>query len=205
MAAAQTARLRCAARWQPARASNPTAGSTTTAAAPGTAPWYCPLVLRRYYQALRPCVHYLPFWQHSPSDVLGLLRTLRATPDNQAVAQHLAANGQAFAAAHLTDEAAWLYLQRVVDRYVQLFSGSTTPAATKVALARAEAWGRRASKAGRVAEEDCYAAGRDLCWEVGQEAARMELAALKSEAGQGGATASQGGGPGGGGGGAPAT
>jgi hypothetical protein len=114
--------------------------------------------------------------------VLGLLRTLRATPGNQAVAQCVAANGQAFAAAHLTDEALWLYWQRVIDQYAQLYRGSATPAATKAALAEAEAWGRQASMAGRVAEDSCYAAGRGECWLVGRDAAKQELAGLKEQA-----------------------
>jgi hypothetical protein len=135
--------------------------------------------------------------------VLRLLRMLRATPGNQAVAQRVAANGQAFAAAHFTDESLWLYWQRVIDRYAQLYRGSATPAATKAALAEAEAWGRRASMAGRVAEDACYAAGQGECWLVGRDAARQELAALREEAGRGAAAPAQDGGPGGGDGGVP--
>ncbi len=45
---------------------------------------------RRYYPALQPCVHYLPFWQGSEEDVLGLLSTLRSDPANDLMAQRIA-------------------------------------------------------------------------------------------------------------------
>lgn len=75
--------------------------------------------LCRYHAALRPCVHYLPFWVEGEADLLLLLRALRS-PANQAVAQRLAAHGWAFAAAHLSQDAVYAYWQGVLDRYVQV-------------------------------------------------------------------------------------
>ena len=78
--------------------------------------------LEWYYPALQPCVHYLPFWEKHEDDVLDLLRQLRGRPENQLVAQHVAANAQAFAFTHLTEEASFKYWQLIIDRYVSLYS-----------------------------------------------------------------------------------
>ncbi|EFN52413.1 hypothetical protein CHLNCDRAFT_138890 [Chlorella variabilis] len=124
-----------------------------------------------YYRAVKPCVHYLEFWRDSETDVLDLVRTLRQ-PANQAVAQRLAANAQAFAAAHLSEEGYWQYWQSVLDRYVELYRGSKDPVAATAARAAAERKGRHASKAGQEAEEQCYQRGDDNCWMVGRDAGR---------------------------------
>lgn len=120
---------------------------------------------------MKPCVHYLEFWRDSETDVLDLVRTLRQ-PANQAVAQRLAANAQAFAAAHLSEEGYWQYWQSVLDRYVELYRGSKDPVAATAARAAAERKGRHASKAGQEAEEQCYQRGDDNCWMVGRDAGR---------------------------------
>lgn len=56
-------------------------------------------------------MHYLPFWQGSEEDVLDLLRTLRGSPANDLVAQRIAANANAFAAAWLDEEGQFRYWQ----------------------------------------------------------------------------------------------
>lgn len=60
-------------------------------------------------------MHYLPFWRHSESDILGLLTELQR-PGNQQVAQRIAANSWAFAAVHLNDAAVYRYWQAVLDK-----------------------------------------------------------------------------------------
>lgn len=88
--------------------------------------------LEWYYRAIKPCVHYLPFWQHNETDVLPLIEALRH-PENQRVAQRIAANGQAFAMLHLTEEARWRYLQLLIDQYAALYRGSTSGTAVSTA------------------------------------------------------------------------
>jgi len=74
-----------------------------------------------YYRALRPCEHYLPFWKESEEDVLDLIRAIQKDPET---AQKIAANAQAFAKAHLTDEARWQYWEAMLHRYAKLFRDS---------------------------------------------------------------------------------
>lgn len=126
-------------------------------------PKLCPPCCR-YYAALQPCVHYLPFWQQSEDDVLGLLRALRGAPANQALAQALAANSYTFAAAVLGDAGVYRYWQRVIDRYVELYRGPVDAQATLAAKAWAERVGQRASAHGAVVEAKCWADGGQNCW-----------------------------------------
>ncbi|EFN59741.1 hypothetical protein CHLNCDRAFT_133347 [Chlorella variabilis] len=76
-----------------------------------------------YYHAIHPCVHYMHYWVTSETDLVDIVRALNASPQNQLTAQRISANGQAFAAAHLTEEAQWKYWQALIDRYLQLFRG----------------------------------------------------------------------------------
>lgn len=123
------------------------------------------LPCRWYYAGLQPCVHYLPFWQHSEDDVLPLVRALQGSQQNQAVAQRLAANAQTFAAAHFTEDAVYRHWQRVIDRYVELYRGPADPAATTAALTLAEEIGRNASAVGAEVEAKCWAEGGGGCCE----------------------------------------
>lgn len=126
-------------------------------------PKLCPPCCR-YYAALQPCVHYLPFWQQSEDDVLGLLHALRGAPANQALARALAANSYTFAAAVLGDAGVYRYWQRVIDRYVELYRGPVDAQATLAAKAWAERVGQRASAHGAVVEAKCWADGGQNCW-----------------------------------------
>lgn len=76
-----------------------------------------------YYRALQPCVQYLPFWVDNTTDILQLVQQLKDHPANDAVARRVAANGQAFALAHLTEEARWRYWQTLFDQYAALYQG----------------------------------------------------------------------------------
>lgn len=78
---------------------------------------------RRYYRAVHPCEHYLPFWVHNETDVVQLVQQLQGNAQNDLVAQHIAANSQAFALTFLSDEFAYWYWQRVVDKYAALYRG----------------------------------------------------------------------------------
>lgn len=122
----------------------------------------------RYYAALQPCVHYLPFWRQSEDDVLGLLRTLHGAPANEALARSLAANSYTFAAAVLGDAGVYRFWQRVIDRYVQLYRGPANASAAKAAKAWAERVGRKASAHGAVVEAQCWRDGGQACWCAGK-------------------------------------
>ncbi|PRW61189.1 KDEL motif-containing 2 Flags:Precursor [Chlorella sorokiniana] len=76
-----------------------------------------------YYRAIHPCEHYLPFWVHNQTDVLQLVQQLQRNPANDLIAQHIAANSQAFALAYLSDEYAYWYWQLAIDKYVALYRG----------------------------------------------------------------------------------
>ncbi|KAL4444152.1 hypothetical protein ABPG75_011889 [Micractinium tetrahymenae] len=76
-----------------------------------------------YYRAIHPCVHYLPFWVDNTTDILQLVQRLKSDPANDEAARRVAANGQAFALAHLTEEARWRYWQALFDRYAALYKG----------------------------------------------------------------------------------
>lgn len=65
----------------------------------------------RYHPALSPCVHYVPIWQHSETDVLGVVESLNGSPDGQDAAQRMAANGATFAAAHFSEAAVMAHWQ----------------------------------------------------------------------------------------------
>jgi len=70
-----------------------------------------------YYRSLRPCVHYLPFWERNEGDVLELIQAVRREPE---MAQAIAANAQAFAMLHLTDDAKFRYWEEALRRYAAL-------------------------------------------------------------------------------------
>lgn len=76
-----------------------------------------------YYRAVRACEHYLPFWIHNETDVVQLVQQLKGSRENDVVAQHIAANSQAFALTYLSDEYAFWYWQRAIDKYVALYRG----------------------------------------------------------------------------------
>ena len=59
-----------------------------------------------------------PFGKEIEEDVLALIRAVQKDPGT---AQKIAANGQAFAKAHLTDEARWQYWETMLHRYAKLF------------------------------------------------------------------------------------
>ncbi len=67
--------------------------------------------VEHYYRSLRPCVHYLPFFQQRADDVIGTIAAARA---DAAAAQAVAANAQAFALVHLTDGAKWAYWEEAL-------------------------------------------------------------------------------------------
>lgn len=46
-----------------------------------------------YFDAMRPCVHYLPFWTHSEFDVVQIVRELQR-PENDAYARMMGRNSQ---------------------------------------------------------------------------------------------------------------
>lgn len=142
----------------------------------------CPPTCCRYYHALKPCVHYLPFWQHSEEDVLDLLHALRGNPANDLVAQRIAANAQLFAVKWLDEEGQYKYLQMLIDRYVALYRGSTSPA-TQAAKEQAEQIGRAASKAGSEADARCKAESKDDCWGLSWEVMVKALITGWKEAG----------------------
>ncbi|KAL4424735.1 hypothetical protein ABPG77_000078 [Micractinium sp. CCAP 211/92] len=139
------------------------------------------LQLEWYYHALQPCVHYLPFWQGSEEDVLGLLSTLRSDPANDLMAQRIAANANAFAAAWLDDDGQLRYWQMVIDRYVQLYRGSTDAATLKVKR-QTELWGQAASKLGSEREAECWEKQEGPCWLIGRDEAVAEFKRLREEA-----------------------
>ncbi|KAL4424736.1 hypothetical protein ABPG77_000079 [Micractinium sp. CCAP 211/92] len=132
-----------------------------------------------YYPALQPCVHYLPFWQRSEEDVLDLLSTLRSHPANELVAQRIAANANAFAAAWLDGHGQYRYWQLLIDRYAQLYRGPGRPEALQ-AKRKAEELGQKVSRVGVKAQEECDAEGRTDCW--GYSLDRMEAALAKAQA-----------------------
>lgn len=76
-----------------------------------------------YYRAVHACEHYLPFWVHNETDVVQLVQQLQGSRQNDLVAQHIAANGQAFALTYLSDEYAFWYWQRAIDKYAALYRG----------------------------------------------------------------------------------
>ena len=76
-----------------------------------------------YYRGVHPCEHYLPFWVHNETDVVQLVRALQGNQRNDVVAQHIAANSQAFALTYLSDEYAFWYWQRAIDKYAALYRG----------------------------------------------------------------------------------
>ncbi|KAL4422564.1 hypothetical protein ABPG75_008761 [Micractinium tetrahymenae] len=134
-----------------------------------------------YYHALQPCVHHLPFWQSSEEDVLDLLRTLRVNPANQLTAQRIAANANAFAAAWLDDEGQFRYWQLLIDRYAELYRGPGRPQALE-AKRKAEELGRKVSRVGTEAQEECDAAGRPDCWGYSLDQMDAALAKARAEA-----------------------
>lgn len=139
-----------------------------------------------YYAALRPCVHYVPFWQHSERDVLAVLAGLRDGPGSGATAQRIAANAWAFAAAHLSEEAVYRHWQAVINSYVALYRGPADAAAAAAAKAWAEEVGRRASAVGAEAEAQCWKDKGGQCWYVGRDAARAVVRKARSERDAGG-------------------
>lgn len=70
-----------------------------------------------YYASLRPCVHYLPIYKESETDVVDVATGVRADP---ATAQAISANAQAFALMHLTEEARLQYWEALLWRYAGL-------------------------------------------------------------------------------------
>ncbi|KAL4422563.1 hypothetical protein ABPG75_008760 [Micractinium tetrahymenae] len=137
--------------------------------------------LEWYYHALQPCVHYLPIWQSSEEDVLGLLRTLRGNPANDLIAQRIAANANAFAATWLDDDGQLRYWQLVIDRYLQLYRGSTNETTLKTKRL-VESWGQQASKTGSEVEAECWQNQGGACWMIGRDAAVAKYKELKEAA-----------------------
>jgi hypothetical protein len=76
-----------------------------------------------YYGAVHRCEHYLPFWVHNQTDVLQLVQQLQGNHDNDLVAQHIAANSQAFALTYLSPGYAYWYWQLMMDKYAALYRG----------------------------------------------------------------------------------
>ena len=73
-----------------------------------------------YYRALQRCVHYLSIWRRSEDDVLDVVEKV---VQNGAVAQQIAANGQAFGLTFLSEDARLQYWESVLWKYAALFDG----------------------------------------------------------------------------------
>ena len=80
--------------------------------------------LQWFHLARQRCVHYMPIWASSTGDVLDTLSMLRGSPGgNQAVAQRVAANGQAFALTHLGEAGRLRHWQLLLELYAKLYLG----------------------------------------------------------------------------------
>lgn len=154
----------------------PTSAATAAAALPS-----------RYYPALRPCEHFLPFWRASERDVVGVLEALqRGGGGADADARRMAAASQALAAELFTEAGQLGHWQAVIDRYTELYRGPKNAKAAKAAKARAEMLGMAASAAGEETQDACRQGGRhkdwQKCWLAGLDAAQTAMSAAITRA-----------------------